>query len=68
MPSKKTEYVLNFHNGNITGSNGIGFVRGLFGMQKFFLKNGDITLMAKMLVEVGIGRALLYDDSVSAWR
>jgi hypothetical protein len=68
MPSKKTEYVLNFHNGNITGSNGIGFVCSLFGMQKFFLKNGDVTLMAKMLVEVGIGRALRYDDSVSTWR
>lgn len=68
LPSKRTKYTLNYYTGEIKGSNGVGIVRELFGMKKFFVGQGEAKLMAEVLVDVGIGGKMRYDSSLASYR
>ena len=68
LPSKRTEYILDYYTGEIVGSKGMGVVHHLFGMKRFFTGDGGVIMMAEVLADLGIGRMLRYDTSTGGWR
>jgi P4 family phage/plasmid primase-like protien len=60
-----TEYRLIFCTGDIVNPNGHGFIHNMYGMKRFFQQDGNINLMAEMLVERGITRKMRFDKALN---
>jgi hypothetical protein len=74
LETSAAEYRLSFCTGDITSPNGKGVIHNMYGMKRFFQQDGNINLMADILVERGIARKMKFDKAVDddseqgAWR
>ena len=62
------EYRLSFCTGSITSSLKKGVVCELFGLRPFFSRDYDVSLLADLLVELGITDKIRFDRDDAEWR